>query len=76
MRVRYEAGTGAQSGLLPHPGRRGAAAIMVNVTVTPIEEGDRYGQQDRRRRHAGRAGITRRGTLEQKGYFTPLTLGE
>jgi hypothetical protein len=67
MRVRYEAGTGAQSGLLPHSGRRGAVVILVNVTVTPIEGGDRYGQQDHRRQHAGRAGITRRAQCNERG---------
>jgi hypothetical protein len=37
---------GAQSGLLPHPGRRGGVVNMVNVTVTAIEAGDRYGHHE------------------------------
>jgi hypothetical protein len=67
---------GVQSGLLPHPGGRGAVVIMVTVTVTPIEGGDRYGQQDHRLQHADRARHRAEGILEQKGYFAPLTLTE
>jgi hypothetical protein len=58
-----------QSGLLPHPGRRGAVAILVTVTVTPLYWGDRYGHQDHRRLHA-------EGVSEQKGHFAPLALLE
>jgi hypothetical protein len=36
-----------------------SAVIMVNVTVTAIEGGDRYGQQDRRRQHAGYGRVMR-----------------
>jgi hypothetical protein len=49
---------------------------MVNVTVTPIEGGDRYGQQDDGGPYADRARDHAGGILEQKGYFAPLTLAE
>jgi hypothetical protein len=75
-RVRYAAGTAAQSGLLPHPDGRGAVVIMVNVTVTPIEGGDRNGHHDHRREDAART-LHRRGAcaMPAVGHFAAKMAG-
>jgi hypothetical protein len=41
--------------------------ILVTVTVTPIEGGDRYGQQEHHRQHADGAGISRRAHSNKRG---------
>jgi hypothetical protein len=50
--------------------------ITVTVTVTPIEEGDRNGHQDHPRSTPDGMRHRAEGTPQQKGHFTPLTLGE